>query len=61
MAVTDNVGRRSGLDRRVFSYAVCIPERRSGKDRRSGLDRRSPKGFRRIIEVDRRRSFKAIP
>ncbi len=36
----DNDGRRSGADRRVFSYAVYIPERRSGHSRRNGLDRR---------------------
>jgi hypothetical protein len=28
--------RRSGKDRRQFSYSAYIPERRSGKDRRSG-------------------------
>lgn len=28
--------RRSGIDRRQFSYDVYIPERRSGKDRRDG-------------------------
>ena len=28
------VDRRSGKDRRQFSYAAYIPERRSGKDRR---------------------------
>lgn len=28
--------RRSGGDRRKFSYTVYIPERRCGKDRRSG-------------------------
>jgi hypothetical protein len=32
--------RRKGLDRRQFSYAEVIPERRSGKERRSGVDRR---------------------
>ncbi len=32
--------RRSGFERRVFVYDLCIPERRSGFDRRSGLDRR---------------------
>jgi hypothetical protein len=37
----DNGGRRSGTDRRRFSYAVHIPERRSSIDRREGLDRRS--------------------
>ena len=36
----NNGGRRSGIERREFSYYVHIPERRSGKDRRSGLDRR---------------------
>jgi hypothetical protein len=37
---TDNGGRRSGGDRRKYSYTVYIPERRSGKDRRDGKDRR---------------------
>ena len=36
----DNGGRRSGTDRRKFSYVVHIPERRSSIDRRMGLDRR---------------------
>lgn len=34
--------RRMGRDRREFSYACCIPERRSGLERRSGKDRRQP-------------------
>ena len=38
--LTDNGGRRSGIERRQFSYDFHIPERRSGEDRRSGLDRR---------------------
>ena len=38
--VRDNGGRRLGGDRRRFSYAIHIPERRPGSDRRSGLDRR---------------------
>ncbi len=38
--LTDNDGRRSGVERRQFSYNLHIPERRSGQDRRSGLDRR---------------------
>lgn len=33
--------RRSGIDRRRFSYSEHIPERRSGIDRRTGMDRRS--------------------
>jgi len=32
--------RRSGGDRRNFSYTLYIPERRKDKDRRSGDDRR---------------------
>jgi len=36
----NNGGRRSGIDRRQYSYDFHIPERRSGKERRSGLDRR---------------------
>jgi len=36
----DNGGRRSGIERREFSYYAHIPERRFGKERRSGLDRR---------------------
>ena len=36
----DNGGRRSGIERREFSYDQHIPENRSGKDRRSGIDRR---------------------
>jgi len=37
----DNGGRRSGGDRRSFSYTVYLPERRSDKDRRiSEEDRR---------------------
>jgi hypothetical protein len=37
----DNNDRRSGIDRRRFSYAVYIPERRSNIDRRKGLDEQS--------------------
>ena len=36
----DNGGRRSGIERRCFSYSGVIPERRTGEDRRSGSDRR---------------------
>jgi hypothetical protein len=37
----DNGGRRSGIDRRYFSYSDHIPERRNSTDRRSLEDRRS--------------------
>jgi hypothetical protein len=40
LSIKDKGGRRSGIDRRQFSYNDHIPERRSGKDRRSGFDRR---------------------
>lgn len=39
--IRDNGGRRSGIERRRFSYAEHIPERRSGEDRRVSDDRRS--------------------
>ena len=37
----DSGGRRSGMDRREFTYTFHIPERRRGLDRRSGFDRRN--------------------
>ena len=37
---TDNGGRRSGGDRRKYSYTLHVPERRSGNDRRIVKDRR---------------------
>jgi len=40
MKLMDNGGRRSGADRRQFSYAFHIPERRVSTDRRLGHDRR---------------------
>ena len=36
----DNGGRRCPIDRRQFSYAAHIPERRVASDRRSEKDRR---------------------
>ncbi|RPJ19424.1 MAG: hypothetical protein EHM26_07775 [Desulfobacteraceae bacterium] len=39
-SLPDNGGRRSGIDRRKFSYSAHIPERRQGLERRSGRDRR---------------------
>ena len=42
--IKKNREKRSGIDRRQFSYDTHIPERRSKKDRRNELDekRRSP-------------------
>jgi len=40
-AYFDNHGRRSGIDRRQFTYAVHIPERRLDENRRDQSDRRS--------------------
>ena len=37
---SDNGGRRTGGDRRNYSYTLHIPERRKGKDRRTSDDRR---------------------
>ncbi len=39
--VIDNGGRRTGIERRRFLYAIHVPELRSGKDRRYGIDRRN--------------------
>ncbi len=57
---TDNRGRRSGIDRRKFSYAMVIPERRSGRDRRTGFDRRSVQQVRVKYDFERRRVFRAV-
>ncbi len=38
--LVDNGGRRSGGDRRNYSYSIHLPERRARQDRRSGIDRR---------------------
>jgi hypothetical protein len=37
----DNGGRRSGIERRQFSYSSHIPERRNGEDRRTSPDSRN--------------------
>ena len=38
--MVDNGGRRSGGDRRNYSYSIHLPERRAKKDRRDCEDRR---------------------
>jgi hypothetical protein len=38
--IKQNISRRVSPDRRKFSYAAYLPERRSGEERRSGVDRR---------------------
>jgi hypothetical protein len=40
MITADNGGRRTGSERRSYSYTMHIPERRHGEDRRCGDDRR---------------------
>ena len=54
----DNGGRRSGVDRRQFSYTGHIPERRAGEDRRSRVDRRYGEDRRngndKTVEINRR-------
>lgn len=41
-ATEDNeVGRRTGADRRAENLPIAHPDRRAGKDRRSGRDRRT--------------------
>jgi hypothetical protein len=51
LVILDNGGRRSGGDRRNYSYTLHIPERRGGRDRRNGTDRRK---FPRAKEVSQR-------
>ena len=36
LSIKDKEDRRSGVDRRIFSYDGHIPEHRSGKERRYG-------------------------
>ncbi len=43
LEMIDNSGRRTGDDRRQFSYAIHIPERRTEQERRDGYDRRKPR------------------
>jgi DNA-binding XRE family transcriptional regulator len=38
-SVKDNKDRRSGIDRRQFSYAIHSPENRSGRDRRKDFQK----------------------
>jgi hypothetical protein len=60
----DNGGRRSGIDRRRFSYTAHIPERRYGEDRRSGIERRKVSGAGITVNhrsiIDRRIVFKEV-
>ncbi len=37
----DNGGRRTGIERRQYTYSGYIPERRVRNDRRNGIDRRA--------------------
>jgi hypothetical protein len=48
----ETLGRRSGVDRRTFSYTCHIPERRRGTDRRSGRDRRKNKRLCIVAEIE---------
>jgi len=49
--------RRSGIDRRQFSYALHIPERRNRKERR----RRWRKGSRRLPEAMALEALETMP
>jgi len=52
VTLVETLGRRSGVDRRTFSYTCYIPERRKGMDRRSGRDRRKSKRLSVIAEIE---------
>ena len=61
LRLIDIGGRRTGIDRRDFSYTNYLPNRRGEEDRRHGDDRRS--GLERRNDSDRRNSnaiFKKI-
>jgi hypothetical protein len=47
------VDRRSGKDRRQFSYTAYIPERRSGTDRRKGKNGKSPFDLQCVLNTKR--------
>ena len=36
LSIKDKEDRRAGVDQRIFSYDIHIPEHRSGKQRRNG-------------------------
>ncbi len=38
--ITEKGGRRTGIERREFSFTAYVPERREGQDRREYEDRR---------------------
>jgi hypothetical protein len=38
----DKVRKRTGIERRQFSYSLYIPERRKGEERRHAQERREP-------------------
>ena len=59
LIIADNGGRRSGVDRRQFTYSSYVPERRSGRDRRSIADRRSNR-YKNIGSKERRSIFELI-
>jgi hypothetical protein len=52
LGLIDTGGRRTGIDRRDFSYTNYLPNRRGEENRRSGVDRRS--GLERRNDSDRR-------
>ena len=54
VVITDNGGKRLGIDGKEFSYAVYLPERRSGKDRRGWFDRRSSHTNESRSDIERR-------
>ena len=61
LGLIDTGGRRTGIDRRDFSYTNYLPNRRVEEDRRRSVDRRS--GLERRNDSDRRNAktiFKKI-
>lgn len=48
----NNRGKRSGIERRTFSYDFHLPERREGVDERSGNDRRTSNRYNTLISYN---------
>ena len=58
LALIDNGGRRSGVDRRQIQIPFEGIDRRSNRDRRSGRDRRKTWAFPEDVQEERRSSFR---
>ena len=56
--IDDNVGARSGRDRRKLKTINHNLERRTNRERRNGLDRRKSQRYRGKLAIERRDKFR---